>query len=44
MGELMTSMFTTCTRSGEVCGNAGPELVKALEGAPVRIFRPFQAL
>jgi quinol monooxygenase YgiN len=44
MGELMTTMFTTCTGSGEVCGNATPELKKALEGAPVRIFSPFQAL
>jgi quinol monooxygenase YgiN len=44
IGELMGAMFETCTGSGEVCGNATPELIKALEGSPVRIFIPFQAL
>jgi quinol monooxygenase YgiN len=44
IGELMNAMFTTCTGSGEVCGNATPELIKALEGSPVRILRPFQAM
>lgn len=44
IGELMGAMFNICTGSGEVCGNATPELIKALEGSPVLIFRPFQSL
>ena len=44
IGDLMTAMLNTCTASGEVCGTASPELVKALDGAPVRLFVPYQAL
>jgi hypothetical protein len=40
----MDAMLKTCTGSGEVCGNATPELIKALEGSPVRLFSPFQSL
>jgi quinol monooxygenase YgiN len=44
IGGLMDAMLKTCTGSGEVCGNATPELIKALEGSPVRLFSPFQSL
>lgn len=44
IGALMDAMLKTCTASGEVCGNAPPELVKALEGSPVRLFTPYQSL
>ena len=44
ISALMDAMLKTCTASGEVCGNASPELVKALEGSPVRLFTPHQSL
>jgi quinol monooxygenase YgiN len=44
MGKLMDGLFKTCTGSGVVCGKATPELIKALEGSPVRLFSPFQHL
>ena len=44
MGETGAAIFQTCTASGEVCGTPSPELIKALEGSPVRIFLPFQSL
>jgi quinol monooxygenase YgiN len=39
IGDLMGAMFTTCIGSGEVCGNATPELIKALEGSSGRCNR-----
>lgn len=44
IGGLMDAMLETCTASGEVCGNATPELAKQLEGSPVRLFTPYQSL
>jgi len=44
IGGLMDALLKTRTGSGEVCGTATPELVKALEGSPVRLFSPYQAL
>jgi len=44
MGETGAAIFQTCTGSGEVCGTPSPELTKALEGSPVRIYLPFQSL
>jgi len=44
IGGLMDALLETCTESGEVCATATPELLKALDGAPVRLFRPYQAL
>src|SRR6267154_4619535 len=41
---LMDALFKTCTGSGEVCGEATPELIKTLAGSPVRLFSPYQAL
>ena len=44
IGGLMQDMLNTSTISGEICGAATPELVKALDGAPVRLFSPYQDL
>ncbi len=44
IGGLMDALLKTCTGSGVACGKATTELVKALEGSPVRLFRPYQAL
>jgi quinol monooxygenase YgiN len=44
LGGLMAALFETCTGSGEACGKATPELIKALAGSPVRLFSPSQAL
>jgi len=44
IGELMGALLKTCTGSGEVCGKASPELIKALDGSPVRLFSPYKAL
>jgi len=44
IGGLMDALLKTCTGSGVACGKATTELIKALEGSPVRLFRPYQAL
>jgi quinol monooxygenase YgiN len=44
IGGLMDDLFKTCTGSGVVCGEATPELIKALEGSPARLFSPSQHL
>ena len=44
LGETMNAILQTCSGSGEVCGNPSPELRKKLEGAPVRVFSPFQSM
>ena len=43
IGRLMGTLLETCTGSGEACGKATPELIKALEGSPVRLFPLYQA-
>ncbi len=43
IGGLMGTLLETCTGSGEACGKATPELIKALEGSPVRLSTPYQA-
>jgi quinol monooxygenase YgiN len=44
VGGLMAALSKTCTGSSEVCATPTPELTKALEGSPVRLFRPYQSL
>jgi quinol monooxygenase YgiN len=44
LGETAAAIFETCSASGELCGTPSPELMKALEGSPVRIFSPYQSL
>jgi quinol monooxygenase YgiN len=42
IGGLMEALLKTCSiESSEVCGMATPELVKALDGSPVRLFSPY---
>jgi len=43
LGETMGAIFETCSASGELCGEPSPELMKTLEGAPVRIFSLYQS-
>jgi hypothetical protein len=33
-----------CSAAGELCGSPSPELMKALEGSPVRIFSPYLSM
>ncbi len=44
IGGLMAALLKTCTASGEACGEATQELIKALGRSPVRLFTPYQAL
>jgi len=44
LGDTMAAIFETCSASGEVCGDPNPELRQMLEGAGVRIFKPFASL
>ena len=44
IGGLMAALLETCSGSGDACGKPTPELVSALQGSPVRLFRPYQAL
>jgi len=44
MGGLMEALLETCTVSSDAFGTATPELIKALEGSPVRLFSPYQTL
>lgn len=44
MGGLMEALLETCTVSSDALGDATPELIKALEGSPVRLFSPYQTL
>jgi quinol monooxygenase YgiN len=44
IGGLMDALLKTCTGSSEVCGTATPELIKALDGSPVRLFSPYLTL
>ena len=44
LGETMAALFETCSGSGEICGTPSPELMKALEGWPVRIYSPYQSI
>jgi hypothetical protein len=43
LGETMAALLETCSGSGEICGTPSPELRKALEGSPVRIYSPYQS-
>jgi len=42
LADTMAAILQTCSASGEICGTPSPELMKALEGSPVRIFSPYQ--
>jgi quinol monooxygenase YgiN len=42
MGELMTTMFETCTGSGEICGPISTQLQKMLSDTPVQLFWPYK--
>jgi len=44
LGETTAALFETCSGSGEICGTPSPELMKALEGLPVRIYSPYQSI
>ena len=44
IGALMGALMKTCAGSGEVCGTLSPELRKAFDGSPVRVFSPYQSL
>jgi len=44
IGGLKEALIKTCTESVVVCGPASAELIKALDGSPVPLFRPYQAL
>ena len=44
IGGLMDALVKTCTGASEVCGTATPELIKAFDGSPVRLFSPYQTL
>ena len=43
MGDTMAAILQTCSGSGEVCGTPSPELIEQLKGAPVQLYKPFQA-
>jgi len=43
LGEISPAIFETCTAVGELCGNPSAELLKVLEGSPVRIFSAYDA-
>ena len=42
MGEMMTTMFETCSGAGEICGKISPQLQQMLGTAPVQIFWPYK--
>ena len=44
LGALTTALFQVCSGSGEILGTPSPQLRKALEGSPVRIYTPYQSL
>ena len=44
IGALMGDLLKTCAQCAEVCATATPELVKALDGSPVRLFSPYQTV
>lgn len=44
VGGLMDALLKTSTGSSVACGKATPELIKVLEGSPVQLFTPYQAL
>jgi quinol monooxygenase YgiN len=44
LGETSAAIFKTCSAAGEICGTPSPELMKALEGSPVRIFSPYLSM
>jgi quinol monooxygenase YgiN len=44
LGETAAALFETCSAAGELCGSPSPELIKALEGSPVRIFSPYLSM
>ena len=41
LSVLMPALFQTCSAQGELLGAPSPELRKALEGSPVRIYAPY---
>jgi quinol monooxygenase YgiN len=44
LGALMPALFQVCDGSGEILGAPSPQLRKALEGSPVRIYTPYRSL
>jgi quinol monooxygenase YgiN len=44
LGNTLTAIFETCSGSGEICGTPSPELKKALESSPVRIYSPYLSM
>jgi quinol monooxygenase YgiN len=44
LGETSAALFETCSAAGELCGSPSPELMKAIEGSPVRILSPYLSM
>jgi quinol monooxygenase YgiN len=44
MGEVSGEIFKTGEVTGEIWGNPSPELRKAVQGQPIRLFAPFLSL
>jgi hypothetical protein len=44
LGDTMDALLQTCSISGEVFGTPRPKLMKALEGADVRIYSPYRSI
>lgn len=44
LGDTMDALLQTCSISGEILGRPSADLMKALEGADVRIYSPYQSI
>jgi quinol monooxygenase YgiN len=44
LGDLMGAIMKTADYTGEVCGNVSPDLLKALQGSGVRVYKLYQSL
>lgn len=44
IGSLMQAFLDVATITGEVCGDPGPEVRKALEAGGVKVYAPLQSL
>jgi quinol monooxygenase YgiN len=43
LGETMAALLATCSIEGEILGMPSLELLQALEGSGVRVYKPYQA-
>jgi quinol monooxygenase YgiN len=44
LGDTMDALLQICSISGEICGTPSAALTKALEGADVRVYSPYQSI